>query len=1035
MAKVISVLTQQATIDRKCVHAAWSFTSPNPLDGVCTILLKGPKRGGEAPLSGGCYLLSLYRPNPHKDTADNVEQLRDMLASSPQASYEDPGLLLDDNDPLKDFLPLWANELEKSGNDADTALRLAIARARAKRQPVDTAPLQALLKTVRACMTSSVASEAAEGADGNDGNDEPTDDDWERILEPAAQALSGPETLTQPTAPTATQGVLPPQAFRDLLDSELFDQPWARDGLLRALAAREMGFQPTDHPLMMCLIGPPASGKTLLTQLIREHWAARPSITFNLATFQSDNEAFGLIGLRYGYTSSAPGRLTSFVRDHPTAIVVLKNFEHANASTQRVLLPLFSGGMLDDEFGFGPNAAEGNPSERSVDFRQAWIFFTTSCGEEIHSPAEFRTKLDTDPGAAIATLRESLGRALSPAFKNSKEGNEKSLSPLGGPISELPLLPFVNLSLSGLTRVVERQLEALQARLQKQEIALEGVHSAHLALAICLSFGPEINPKELLNGSTEAITRLLVDAAFAGDELRGKRVTLIVQTNPVLDELATADSTELLQQLFRRRELLEFEVELCRDGDQIQLIWRNFVLRRVQGSADYGGATGFQVELPGQRFADVVGHTLAKERLQLVLRLMAGIRGPNGKVLRAPKGMLMFGQPGTGKTLLARALAAEADLPFIAISGPELLAMSTIREVYSRARLFAPSIVFIDEIDALGVRGQGGIDPCINQLLIEIDGFKGAGGKAVFTIAATNFPSRVDPALTRSGRLDIVIEIPMLDREARRQFIQRLAPLADPKDWNEEQLLLLTAGMTGADLEKVERDCLIELDRLQRPTLSADDILEVINLQRFGQRTRHHRLAAELRATAFHEAGHAIVSLLLEPTIALEQVSIIARRNALGITVQSGEDLASLRFTRASVMRRLAMLLAGRIAQSQAFAEDDPNGGDDAGAASDLEAATGLALRAITVWGLDPQFGELTVASFGDTQPASLQNDTAQRVRLWLAEARTLATTQIKEHWPIVETLAAQLLEHETVAGSAVADIVRRGAVPYQAAR
>ena len=377
--------------------------------------------------------------------------------------------------------------------------------------------------------------------------------------------------------------------------------------------------------------------------------------------------------------------------------------------------------------------------------------------------------------------------------------------------------------------------------------------------------------------------------------------------------------------------------------------------------------------------------------------------------------MLLHGQPGTGKTMLAKALAAEADLPFIATTGPQLLDKELIRTVFKRARKFAPCLVFIDEIDALGVRGAGGVDVCINQLLTEIDGFTESRDGGVFVIAATNYRSKVDPALTRSGRLDLCLEVPMLDREARSHFIDKLKilPLAD--QWNADLLVELSAGMTGADLEKLCREAALDLIRRPRPTITQAELLEQLNVIKHGARVENPPLREQMAATAYHEAGHAIVSMMLNPDVRIEQVTIVPRGNALGFTAYSAESMENRHFNRNEVMNLMCVCLAGRIAETKQFPVEGNAGGEDAGASSDLAKATSLAWRAVTQWGLDDEFGWACMTPFEGNMPAAWQDMATARVNEWLAECKVVTAQTVDENWRLIEKLASHLLANEMV--------------------
>ena len=339
--------------------------------------------------------------------------------------------------------------------------------------------------------------------------------------------------------------------------------------------------------------------------------------------------------------------------------------------------------------------------------------------------------------------------------------------------------------------------------------------------------------------------------------------------------------------------------------------------------------------------------------------------------------------------MLARAFACEADLPFVATTGSELLDPRNIDRIFDLAREYAPAAIFIDEIDALGRRDQGGAAHAINHLLSEIDGFAGAEG-GIFVIAASNLPERIDPAILRSGRLDLKIHIPPLDAAARAYFIDRLRNMARlaKKDW--QHVVELSAGMTGADLEKLRRELAYDLLRRGRARATRDDIVEHINVIKYGIRDTRERTREELEHIAWHEAGHIVLSQLLNPDVAIRNTSITGRGNAAGFVEFDGEAHRNRRMTRKEVKEDLIILMGGRAAQVIKFGED----GIDAGVADDLAKARELARRAIAEWGM-----EMVGAA-----------ETELHVGQWLASAEIEARRLLESHSEALETTCSRLI-------------------------
>ncbi len=844
-------------------------------------------------------------------------------------------------------------------------------------------------------------------------------------------------SATKPATPAATRagslvipnpGSLEPARktqdivkLRTMLEYKVLDQPLAVEQLCEEIQARDLGLMAGDQPIIFTLVGPPATGKTLACNTLAEVFWDRPYIVFNMATFSNANEGFGLTGVRYGYESAGSGRLTSFVLENPNALVVLDRIDLAHPMVQNLLVPLFTEGALNDEYGFGGEADKGRPKTRKVSFKSAVVLFTTNACEDVCERADFRKLYEQQPQNVIALIRNELSRATNTFSKrnpSSSKGEESVTSGLGSYLGLSRILPFRNLGLQALSAITLSNLESLTDRLAAHSVTVQLLQPNAIALALTVAQGPEINANELANSALRGVLAAYIQNIDrkANDPLKTLSITVADEAG-VLANLQAHAPAKVLHNMMRRSETLVFDISANRTGDDLTLKFYNFSMMRVPVATDYGRDGGMTIDLPTQKFADVFGHTHIKGRLSEVVRLLKQPADAAGNAIALPKGMLLHGQPGTGKTMLAKALAAEADLPFIATTGPQLLDKDLIATVFKRARKFAPCLVFIDEIDALGVRGAGGVDVCINQLLTEIDGFTESRDGGVFVIAATNCRSKVDPALTRSGRLDLCLEVPMLDREARGHFIDKLKQLPHANVWNADLLVELSAGMTGADLEKLCREATVDLIRRPRANITQAELLEQLNVIKHGARVENPPLREQLAATAYHEAGHAIVSMVLNPDVHIEQVTIVPRGNALGFTAYSPESMESRHFNRNEVMNLMCVALAGRVAEAKQFPANGNAGGEDAGAASDLAQATNLAWRAVTQWGLDDEFGWACMTPFEARVPAAWRALAVTRVNEWLGECKVLTAKTVNDNWSSIEKLAKDLLICEVVDG------------------
>ncbi|MGD8635132.1 MAG: ATP-dependent zinc metalloprotease FtsH, partial [Gammaproteobacteria bacterium] len=437
-----------------------------------------------------------------------------------------------------------------------------------------------------------------------------------------------------------------------------------------------------------------------------------------------------------------------------------------------------------------------------------------------------------------------------------------------------------------------------------------------------------------------------------------------LQENGVEFEARPPERQSFLMQLF----ISSFPILL------LIAVWIYF-MRQMQGGAGGRGAMSFgksRARLLGEdqvnvTFADVAGVEEAKEEVVEIVDFLkdpAKFQRLGGKI---PRGVLMVGSPGTGKTLLARAIAGEAKVPFFTISGSDFVEMfvgvgaSRVRDMFEQAKKHAPCIIFIDEIDAVGRHRGAGLggghderEQTLNQLLVEMDGFEGNEG--VIVIAATNRPDVLDPALLRPGRFDRQVVVPLPDVRGREQILRvhmRKVPLGD--DVKPSIIARGTPGFSGADLANLVNEAALFAARANRRTVTMDEFEKAKDKIMMGSERRSMVMSDEERKlTAYHEAGHAIVGLSVPEHDPVYKVTIIPRGRALGVTMFLPEqDRYSL--SKRRLRSQIASLFGGRIAEEMIFGSDAVT----TGAANDIERATDIARSMVTKWGLSDRLGPL----------------------------------------------------------------------------
>ncbi|MFN8168491.1 MAG: ATP-dependent zinc metalloprotease FtsH [Candidatus Nanopelagicales bacterium] len=446
-------------------------------------------------------------------------------------------------------------------------------------------------------------------------------------------------------------------------------------------------------------------------------------------------------------------------------------------------------------------------------------------------------------------------------------------------------------------------------------------------------------------------------------------------------------------------------------------------------------------DMPKTTFADVAGADEAVEELQEIKEFLQEPAKFQAVGAKIPKGVLLYGQPGTGKTLLARAVAGEAGVPFFSISGSDFVEMfvgvgaSRVRDLFEQAKANAPAIVFVDEIDAVGRHRGAGLggghderEQTLNQLLVEMDGFDVTGG--VILIAATNRPDILDPALLRPGRFDRQIAVGAPDMQGRTDILKvhaRGKPLEPSVDL--EAVARRTPGFTGADLANVLNEAALLTARQGDKLIGNKELDEAIDRVIAGPQKRTRVMSEhEKKITAYHEGGHALVAAALPHTDPVHKITILPRGRALGYTmVLPDQDKYST--TRAEMLDQLAYMLGGRAAEELVF--HDPT----TGASNDIEKATSVARAMVTQYGMTERLGAIRYGQeqgevfmgrdFGHTRDYSEDVAAAidQEVRAFIDAAHHEAFEILVDNRDVLDALVVELLEKETLDKEEVARI------------
>lgn len=462
-----------------------------------------------------------------------------------------------------------------------------------------------------------------------------------------------------------------------------------------------------------------------------------------------------------------------------------------------------------------------------------------------------------------------------------------------------------------------------------------------------------------------------------------------------------------------------------------------FLFRQARGAQDnifsfgQSKARVWNKDLPKTTFADVAGVDEAKKELEEIVDFLKNPTKYKALGARTPKGVILVGPSGTGKTLLAKAMAGEAKVPFYSIAGSEFMEMlvgvgaARVRDLFATAKRTAPAIIFIDEIDAIGRMRSVGImgghderEQTLNQILVEMDGFE--ANTAVMIVAATNRGDLLDPALTRPGRFDRRVVLDLPDLEGRKNILHihaRGKPFNENVNW--DRIAKRTVGFSGADIENMLNEAAIQAARLNKTQIDNKDLEEAATKVKLGPEKKRLQTEADRKRTAYHEAGHAVVSYYSPHTDAVHRISIISRGMALGYTL-SPPERDRLHETKAQLIDEIAMTMGGRAAEQIVF--DDIS----SGAANDIDQATRIARYMVMEFGMS----DLGPVNYGPNQDVTewgkslseqnhispeVQAEIDKEIRMFVNQGLKQAISVLKKHRDKLNAISEELLKKETI--------------------
>jgi len=820
--------------------------------------------------------------------------------------------------------------------------------------------------------------------------------------------------------------------LKKALEDKIYGQDVAIDAVVDSIKNKVIDSDETPKHIFFFL-GPPATGKTYMSKIIAQNFEGYKFFEASMSDYQSHNDGQNLFGTDKGYGSESVGDLTAFVKENPKTVILIDEFEKAHTVVQRKFLTILSGGYLVDALGWIPDIFDdeheifdSNNSEHKkrvanritkIDFTQTIVVFTSNLGSSLYNNQEFLAHMNSDYHEAETMILQELGS------EKKRESDHEIAAIVPEMLSRLAqgkVVLFNKLTMKSLREIAGDEFTNKLRELTKRYKLKFTYNSKSIPFiqSQILRFAPEVDARRVKSKIYEQFTDKLTDYLLKNNLLWNDIDKIEIKVSDSVVEYMKKNITRkindgsLLRYLFRKNLTLKLTDSVTKEGDVLIYSLTAIEFKKVEKVGDMVGEGGITFDIPKISFDDIHGNVEPLKRLKEIANLLKNPQALKHFDAKLPKGMLLYGRPGTGKTMLAKAFANYADLPFIETTANDLIDFankdySMMKKLFTRAKDYAPSIIFIDEIDTFGNREDNNSSP-INELLTQINDLSNEVDESVFIIAATNYKDRIDDAILRAGRIELHVEIPTLDRVGREAFMSQVLKRPCSKNIKVNELVTYTAGMTGAQLEKIINESSLYAIRHNHKTLTQESIIEQINIEKYGKRITSKSVEEELAEVAFHEAGHAVIAKLLMPKIKIEQVTITPRENALGF-VSFNLEGSSSNMSKKDIESQVCIALAGRIAQMKKFSEEAL----DTGAVSDLDTATQNVYKMISYYGMDEEFGYINYKSVELSQ--TQKNLIDKKVIEILKSLKKRTETLVDENWKSIVNVANVLLKQEVI--------------------
>ncbi len=766
------------------------------------------------------------------------------------------------------------------------------------------------------------------------------------------------------------------EELKKRLKAEIFGQDEAIEELIESLIHIHLSPIRQNFKGLLTFLGPHNSGKvytaTLLAKLSDEFDGVK---IFDMAEYTDPNDQKKLIGEH--------GSLTKFLSKNPRSILVFKDIEKADNVIQLALL----------------NFLRSPSFESGVELGDTLVIFTSTLATPLIKREDFLRFYKKNRLKAQAKIVEFISKEKKIIYDVVESAIDPELLNL---IVQNYIILFRHLNFNAIVKVAKKILkDSIEEFGAKTGISIS-INQKSLKLLV-LSFAPYINARRVHRKMPDILIDLVYEAMRKSEiEPKSIRFEATEEAQSILEKV----DQEFLRSLAKKNQTVELSWRFEAKDSQLRIVAERATIKKIPFYIS--SAEKPYIQYSTISFKDVAGQRNVKASLKEIVKIVQNPALTKRFGISLPKGLLLYGPKGVGKTLLSMAFINELDLPFILLTGSDLFDTGLIHSAYEKAKELSPAVILLDGLDA-----NDQIIPPYDAIAKEIDAV--SEEEYVFTLCTAEDKSNIDKNLLASERIDIIIEVPELDMEARKFFIKKILEKPNDGKIDIEKVARYMSGLSGYEMQRVAKEAALYVIRKNLSKITEEILIEQINDIKYGQKVdkkRIRNLEKDIKKTAYHEAGHAVLSYVLLPDVKIEQVTITPRAETLGFVSYSDEFISNV--SKEELFNDICVALAGRIAKIKKF----PDEGEDTGAAQDLQQATWEAYNLVATFGMDEKIGYIDIDTL--TQNVSKElfvKELQERISHWIDKATKKSQELVEKHWEKIERVAAELIKKEVIDG------------------